>query len=101
VVEAVVEVAVLVVEVAAGVEMVRMVGIPAGCRLYIPKIISLIITGGGKTGGDVRPLCLAKLSSIILSKIVRALTNVSFIETKSATKFTISALIHKEKERKR
>jgi hypothetical protein len=32
----------------------------------------------------VLPVCRAKLSSIILSKIVRARRNVSFIETKSA-----------------
>ena len=34
--------------------------------------------------GDVPPVCLAKLSSIIRSKMERARTKVSFIDTKSA-----------------
>ena len=35
-------------------------------------------------GGDVPPVCLARLSSIIRSKMERARTKVSFIDTKSA-----------------
>ena len=37
-----------------------------------------------KSGGYVPPVCLAKLSSIIRSKMERARTKVSFIDTKSA-----------------